>query len=343
MNLSTELRDIATTRAILLQQLGSSISNDVKNAYLLILDDIKSKILKHEELDVARTKQIIKEIRAIVFPQLDLEPQLQEFALHERDWLINSSNMAAGAEIFRAIPPESVIIAIGKNPVIEGALLKNWISGLNDKIKFDFERSINLSMLQGESTQEATKRLTKVMGISVNQAETLVRTAIASVSNRVREEVYKDNEDIIKGRRHVSTIDGRTSDICIVRDGAEWDNKGKGLNQKGKSNTFRQPPLHPRCRSYLEPILKSWSEIDPSLDWIDEIPQTTRASMSGQIDSKITFEQWLKSKDAKFVEELLGRGRAELYLSGRISVGDLVTKGGRTRNIKELREISNKK
>lgn len=338
-NLAGELADIAVTRAVLLQQLGSSMSNEIKTAYLSILDDLRSKILKHETIDAVRVKQIIKEIKAITFPTLDLYDQLQEFAIDERDWLITSSNTAAGAEIFRAIPPDSVITAIGKAPVIEGALLKQWVSGLNDKMKFDFERSINMSMLKGESTQEATKRLSSVMGVSMNQAETLARTAIADVSSRVREEVFKDNEDIIKGRRHVSTIDGKTSDICIVRDGAEWDNNGKGLNAKGKANTFRPMPLHMRERSYYEAILKSWDEIDPSLGWKTEIPETTRASMDGQIPSSVTFTDWLKNKDPKFVEDLLGKGRAELYLSGRISVGDLVTKGGRTRTIKELKAM----
>lgn len=338
-NLASELNEIAIIRAVLLQQLGSSISNDIKKAYLDILDDLRTKILKHETIDAVRTKQIIKEIKSITFPTLDLYDQLQELAIDERDWLIASTNATAVAEIFRAIPPESVILAIGKSPVIEGASLKQWVSGLNDKLKFDFERSINMSMLQGESTQEATKRLSSVMGVGLNQAETLVRTSISDVSNRVREEVYENNDDIIRGRRHVSTLDGKTSDICIARDGAEWDNNGKGLNQLGKANTFRKPPLHMRCRSYLEPILKSWSEIDPTLDWIDEIPQTTRASMDGQLPSSVTFTDWLKNKDPKFVEDLLGKGRAELYLSGRISVGDLVTKGGRTRTLKELKAM----
>ena len=338
-NLASELADIAVTRAVLLQQLGSSMSNEIKTSYLSILDDLRSKILKHEIIDAVRAKQIIKEIKSIVFPTLPIYAQLQELAIDELDWLIASSNTAAGAEIFRAIPHESVILAIGKAPAIEGALLKQWVSGLNDKMKFDFERSINLSMLQGESTQEATKRLSSVIGVSMNQAETIVRTAISDVSNRVRETVYEDNSDIIRGRRHVSTLDGRTSEICIARDGAEWDNNGKGLNQLGKANTFRKPPLHMRCRSYLEPILKSWDEIDPSLGWKTEIPETTRASMDGQLPSSVTFTDWLKNKDPKFVEGLLGKGRSELYLSGRISVGDLVTKGGRTRTLKELKAM----
>lgn len=335
-NLATQLNDIAVTRAILLQHVGTSISKDISKAYLSILDDIKSKILKHETIDSARSKAIIKEIKAIVYPDLGLSDKMQDLAMQERDFIISSTNLAVGAPLFAAVPPESVILAIGKSPIIEGALLSSWINGLNDKLSFEMQRSINLSMLQGESMQQAAKRLTSVMGIGLNQAETLARTAIADVSNRVREEVYEANSSVIKGRRHVSVLDGRTSLICISRDGAEWSNDGKGLNASGKANTFRKPPLHMRCRSYLEPILKSWKELGEDIQ--DIIPKTTRATMDGQRPSDMTFADWLKGKDPKFVEDLLGKGRSELYLNGKISVGDLVTKGGNTVSLSQLKQ-----
>lgn len=342
-NLASQLNDISIIRSVLLQQLGSSISNDIKKAYLDILDDLRSKILRHDALDAVRSKAIIKEIKSIVFPTLPIYDQLQELAIDERDWLIASSNAVAGAEIFRAIPPESVIVAIGKAPAIEGALLKQWVSGLNDKLKFDFERSINMSMLQGESTNEATKRLSSVMGVSMNQAETLARTAIADVSNRVRETVYEDNSDVIKGREFCATLDGRVSEGCLVRDGATYDLNGKPINDIAKRNDYQKCPRHMRCRSFYSVVLKSWDEIDPSLGWKTEIPQTTRASLDGQVSSDINFTEWVKGKDKAFINKLLGEKRAELYLSGKITLNDLVTKGGIVRNLKQLREISNKK
>lgn len=338
-NLATELNDIAVTRAVLLQQLGSSMSNEIKTAYLSILDDLRSKILKHETIDAVRAKQIIKEIKSIVFPTLPIYDQLQELAIDERDWLIASSNTAAGAEIFRAIPPESVILAIGRNASMEGGSVKDWFNGLNSTLRFHLQNSVNQSLLQGESTQQAAARFAQVTGVRMNEAETIVRTAIADVTNAVREEVYSSNEDIIKGRRHISTLDGGTSDVCIARSNAEWDNNGKGLNDAGKKNTFRRPPLHRRCRSYLEAILKSWDEIDPSLGWKTEIPQTTRSSMDGQVPSDMSFKEFLSNKPKKFVEDLLGKGKAELYLDGRITLTDLVTRGGRQRTLKELRAM----
>lgn len=334
-NLATELNDIAITRAVLLQQLGTSMSKDVNKAYLAILDDLKARILRHEELNPQRVKQIIKEIKDITFPALPIYDDLKEFSTDEAQWLITSTNTAAGGVLFKAVPPESIILAIGSKPVMEGALIKNWFGGLNDKMKFDFERAINMSLLQGESTQEASKRVTQVMGVSLNQAETLVRTAIADVSSRVREEVFQANEDVIKGRRHVSTIDSKTSDICMVRDGAEWDNKGKGLNAKGKANTYKPMPLHPRERSYYEPILKSWQELGEDIK--SELPETTRASLDGQVPSNITFDEFLSTKSKSFVEDLLGVGKAELYLSGKISLGDLVTKSGKSVSLAQLR------
>lgn len=337
-SLANALNDIAIVRGVLLQQVGTSISNEVKTAYLSILDDIRGKILAHEEVDAVRAKQIIREIKDIIFPKLDLEGKLSDLAMQERDFIISSTNGAAGADIFRAVPSEAVILAIGKAPMIEGALLKHWVSGINDKMSFEFERAINLSMLQGESTPVAAKRVADVMAVSLNQAETLVRTAISYVSESVRDEVWRDNSDVIKGYRHISTFDSRVSNICLARSGATWSMDGKGLNQSGKSNAFRRPPLHMRCRSYLEPILKSWNEIDPELSWLEELPETTRSSMDGQISSDTTFAQWLKTKDTKFVEGLLGKGRASLYLDGKITLNDLVTKNGRSVSLDELRK-----
>lgn len=335
MNLADQLNDIAIVRAILLQQLGTSIHKDISKSYLSILDDIKSKILKHDTIDAVRSKQIIKEIKAIVYPDLGLTDKMQDLAMQERDFIISSTNLAVGAPLFAAVPPESVILAIGKAPIIEGALLSSWLNGLNDKLSFEMQRSINLSMLQGESMQQAAKRLTSVMGIGLNQAETLARTAIADVSNRVREEVYEANSDVIAGKKFNATFDSRVSEGCLVRDGATYDINNKPTNDIAKRNDYQRCPRHMRCRSFYSVILKSWKELGEDIQ--DIIPQTTRATIDGQRPSDMTFADWLKGKDPKFVEDLLGKGRAELYLSGRISVGDLVTKGGNTVSLSQLR------
>ena len=336
-NLADQLNDIAVVRAILLQQLATSIAKDVSKQYLLILDDIKSKILNHDTLDNARVKKIIKEIKSIVYPSLEkqLYSPLVELSIQERDFIISSTNSAVGANIFSAVPPDSVVVAIGNAPIMEGAVVKSWFNGLNDKMSFDFERSIKLSLLKGESTQEATKRLSSIMGISLNQAETLARTAIADVTNRVRDEVYRDNNDVVKGVEFVATLDGKTTISCAIRDSALYSiNDHKPLNQKARENVYQPCPRHPRCRSIYISILKSWEEL--GIDIKEEIPIGTRASMDGQVSTNTSFADWLKTKDEKFVTELLGKGRAQLYLDGKISIGDLVTKNGKSLTLAEL-------
>jgi len=333
MNLATQLREIATIRAILLQQYGTKLSTDVINSYSSILDDIRNRILSHDELNAARTAQIIKEIKEVVFPKLPIYDEFKQFALDERDWLVSSTNQIAGAEIFKAIPPESVIVSIAKNASIGSGKINEWFAGLDASLRF----KLTNSMLQGENTQEAAKRFADISGIAMNQAETLVRTGISDISSKVREEVYKDNESVIGGREFSAVLDNRTSLGCATRDGATYDNEYKGINDKGKRFPFKQPPLHPRCRSIITPLLKSWEEL--GIDLKEELPETTRASMDGQVSSEITFDKWLKTKDDKFIEKYLGKKRAELYLDGKISLSDLVTKNGRTKTLDELRGI----
>ena len=128
------------------------------------------------------------------------------------------------------------------------------------------------------------------------------------VANTARVETMKANEDIVKGYRWVSTLDGRTSEVCRSLDGKQFD-IGKGPI----------PPAHPNCRSTTVPVLKSWREL--GLD-IDEMAPGQRASQDGPVSSTLTYYDWLKRQPASFVEEALGKTRAALFLKGGLSADE---------------------
>ena len=90
------------------------------------------------------------------------------------------------------------------------------------------------------------------------------------------------------------------------------------------------------CRSVMLPTLKSWEEMGIDLE---EIPQGTQASLDGQVSGDLSFGQWLKTKDETFVEETLGKGRAELFLDGKITMSDLINQQGRELTIAELKAL----
>ncbi|MDY0626702.1 phage head morphogenesis protein, partial [Pasteurella multocida] len=167
---------------------------------------------------------------------------------------------------------------------------------------------------------------------SRRSAETLVRTAVMKVNDEAHKLLRDENMDIIKGEQHISTLDTRTSEVCRARDGLVWD-----LNQKPVGDhkvPYQRPPLHPNCRSTLRLIMKSWREL--GFD-VDEIPESTRASMDGQVKANITYEDWLKNKTKAQQDEILGKGKAELWRNGVITFRDMLDQSGRPLTLADLR------
>ena len=101
---------------------------------------------------------------------------------------------------------------------------------------------------------------------------------------------------------------------------------------------YQRPPLHPNCRSTLRLVTKSWREL--GLD-ANDIPESTRASMDGQVKDNLNYENWLKSKTTEQQDEVLGKGKAELWRKGIITFRDMLDQSGRPLTLKELKEIHN--
>jgi len=87
------------------------------------------------------------------------------------------------------------------------------------------------------------------------------------------------------------------------------------------------------CRSTSTPVLKSFREL--GLD-IDEVPETTRASLDGQIPQDTSFEGWLSRRSVADQDANLGVGRAKLWRDGDISFRDLMDANGRPLTLMEL-------
>ncbi len=122
------------------------------------------------------------------------------------------------------------------------------------------------------------------------------------ISSQAREITFAGNEDIIKGVQWVSTLDARTTEICMSLDGQVFS-IGEGP----------RPPAHVGCRSSIIPVLKSWKELGINLK---EAPPGTRASMDGQVADTVTYPDWLKDQPASVQDEALGPARAELFRDG---------------------------
>ena len=332
-NISTQLSDLAIARSLVLQRVANGLSNDVAILYNEMIDDISTTILKSGKISNHLTKTI-KDIKAqLQVP--DINDNLKDIAQAEVNYTQKAYNSVIGIDLFKNVPPEGAMASILNTSLIEGAVLKDWMNDLSLSQAFDVERAIKLGVTLGETNYQIAQRLKNTLEIAQRNAQTIVITATSSIANTSRMEFYKENEEVIRGYEHSSTLDSKTTFICASRDGSVWDTNGKPLNAKAKGFKMQTPPLHMRCRSVLIPVLKSWKEMGFDLE---ELPIGTRSSLDGYLPQNTTFEQWLKTKDKVFLDDYLGKGRAELYKSGKITLKDLINQQGKTLSIAKLKE-----
>lgn len=331
MNANETILDAYVLRQILVEQLAATNSNLIKKEYKKILDDIISRLKDYDTLNLIDTNRLIKEIRDIISPDIQLATELQSLATSEAQFIATTVNTAAGMVILDKLPKNSTLLKIANAPLFEGHTLIDTFDMFDDRLKFDLAGQIRQAVIQGETIQQIKERVIKRFSIVDNQAEAIARTATSELVNRVRDEVYKENEDIFKGYMSQAVLDGRTTFLC-----ASYDNKTWNIDKQpiGHNLPFKPVPRHVNCRSIILPITKSYKELGFN---IEEISGLTRSSLDGAVPKDMTFNQWLNTKNKDFIEKYLGVSRAALFMEGKITIGDLISKSGKTRTLDELK------
>jgi SPP1 gp7 family putative phage head morphogenesis protein len=290
---------------------------------------------KLTELGKRRTQQLLTQSSDVIdsyYAKINagLDKTLSGLATHES---AATTKIIADTGLTATIPTQTAIASVVSDALIQGAPSKDWWAKQSEQTRFNFAQQVRQGVAQGETNQQIISRVSAIMDVRRRDAASLVQTSVQTIANDSRLATFRLNSDVVKGVRQLSTLDGHTSDICIARSGAEWDLDGNPIN--GNDLPFENPPIHFGCRSVLVPITKTFREL--GLD-IPEVPQGTRASDEGQIKASTTFTEFLSGKSKEYQDDLLGKGRAELWRDGKITLRDLLDQRGRPLTLKQLQD-----
>lgn len=266
--------------------------------------------------------------------QLDLPGIAEVSAAHISEALV----IALGIETLE-LPSNQYLASVASDVLIQGAPSADWWNGQSVDLKNKFAQQLRLGMGAGETNQQIITRIVGnstqpgIMETARRNADALVTTSVQTVANDARRKTFEANDDVIKGLRQVSTLDGHTSVICVAYSGAEWDLNKKPIN--GNTLAYGNGcPRHWRCRSLDVPIMKTFKELGLN---IPEPVSSTRASSEGQISEKTTFNDFLERKGKAYQDRILGVGRADLWRDGKITLRDLVDGTGNELTLEQLR------
>ena len=230
------------------------------------------------------------------------------------------------------LPSEAMLAKVVGNALIQGAAQAAWWDRQSQDTAWKFSQAVRQGIVGGETNSQIIKRVRTTMDISRRNAAALVQTAVQTVANEARMATFKANDDLIASYQWVATLDSHTCPDCAARDGLRWDTNEEPI---GHSIRYANPPIHFNDRCALIPITKTWAELG-----VTGMPETkigTRASMDGQVSDKTTFADFLERKGAKFQDEVLGAGRAQLWRDGKITLADLTSGNGRPLTLAQLR------
>lgn len=224
----------------------------------------------------------------------------------------------------------------------QGRLLSEWLTDVEAGRAAMIRDAIRIGIVEGQTNDQIVRR---IMGLrseayadgllnrSRHDIEAMVRTAIGHVSQGARDAFYQANDDLVAGVKWLSTLDGRTSEPCRLRDGLSYT--ADTHKPIGHSVPWLAGPgrLHWQCRSTSTPIIKAWEELGLTAD---EIGEGTRSSMDGQVPESTTYGQWLKDQPASRQDEVLGPTRGKLFRQGGLSLDKFYNDKGKFLTLDEL-------
>lgn len=240
----------------------------------------------------------------------ELEKSLKEFAKYEAayqtdtigGWVgVNFTDPTIG-QVWAAAQFQP--LALSTSPIDFNSLMDRWGVWEVDRLV----KGVKIGFTQGLTTRQIIKNVVGDGGladISLRNAKSIAHTAVMHVATEARFATYQENDDVVIGYEWVSTLDGRTSDICRSRDGQVYLFTDK---------VQPKPPAHYNCRSSTSP------KLSPEFDIFDE--GATRASKGAdggkQVSADLSYYSWLKQQPAAFQDEVLGQEKGKIFRNSGI-------------------------
>lgn len=266
--------------------------------------------------------------------------------------------------------PASQLALIANATPFEGRTLREWLARTENVDVDRIVRNAKIGIMQGETPTQVARRVfgTEAMrgrdGVTrkaFKDLESVYLTVTNGINNEVKSQLYAANDDIIDRELFVATLDIRTTLECASNDGKVFE-LGKGP----------KPPLHFRCRSlrvpYINPEALFKRGYDASFDKmtlkefakdnglgkitkVDDLPRGYKTAYNtwkrgrvrelvGQVPAKTTFNDWLKGQSKDFQDEYLGKGKAEIFRQGKLSLDKFVTRDGQELTLEQLRKLA---
>lgn len=264
--------------------------------------------------------------------------QMADFAMVQSEIAVAELGSLIGSTAGLQFIPPSLAASIAALP-IEGLSLGEWWDKAAAEMSDATRRQIQIGLLRGETMDQIVRRIVPKAGTlepselrrAVVRARTLIRTTTTAVQNHAHLATFQaQGKNITEYFEFSATLDVRTSSICRSADGRRF---------KHDDPRALIPPLHPNCRSTIIPILNMRGlskDVRERAIKVGVGKDGTPPSLPGSYRS---YEEWLRAQSPGIQDQILGRGRGQLFRERNIPLKVMITSDQRPLTLEELKAV----
>jgi len=229
------------------------------------------------------------------------------------------------------------------------AYTSSWADRIDSIVRYGYS--------QGETVKQMSDKIKQLAeGEFFNSAQSLARTGVQHYAVQGRQAMFDDNTDQLAREYPIVTFDNRISEYCRWV-GFTYDN-GWPI---GKS-PIGYPPYHPQCRDVIIALPEGVTlegtraavagrKGEEAAEAVERKEERTGKKpiykgkkdltmfKPGQIPVTTPIDEFFARQPRWWLESNLGKERADLFMSGKISFKDFYTAAGRPLTLAELRVL----
>lgn len=335
-----------------------------------IADQIARRLPTSGTVTTARLNTLLKSIQAIrneawVRAAAAWREELLAIGKAEPAFIAQALRTVSPVQLDLLLPAADLLRSVVLTRPFEGKVLRDWAKKIATDDIDRINRAIQIGVAQGQPPAQIARNVVGtvrqkgrngVTEITRRQAAAITRTAVISITNQAKREFYKANADLFTEELYVATLDNRTTPICQSLDGKKYP-VGQGPI----------PPLHFNCRSLRVALISGDAlgsrparaytnqELIREYNRANGTKATSRADLprghkgsfdeyrarrirelTGTVDAKVSYQDWLTRQSAQFQDDILGPTRGKLFRAGGLTLDKFVDRAGDQLTLAEL-------
>lgn len=322
-----DLADAYTEHALRLVRISNGQSRDVAMQLNKLASQIRLALLDADvsSMNERKLRALLKSVTALTQAAFASIADLQERFV--RELMVLESRWAARTGRWET--PEAAAVARAADKLTVGGLTQREI--WERQAALATARMIGETRLGRDAGQSSSQIAQRIVGTRTREdrvpsggaleatrrdARGIVDATTHSSADAGRREAMRATG--VNALQWLAILDPKVCPNCAMRMGKLWTLDGEPIKH---DIPFASPVLHPWCRCILLPMKFPADKLEAAA-----------AKTSQQ------FDKWLGKLPQDRQEDLLGKGRAQLWRDGTITTRDLIDQNGMVMSLRDLRK-----